>query len=343
MKRFWLLLFLVPIILGTSSSSAIKVKFHTGSLTTAKAQAAREGKLYFVEFMASWCTPCKWMDETTFTDTQLADYIHQNYVAVKVDIDDFDGYAYKQLYNIKLLPSFLIFNSKGELLDQYAESLSAARLLSILKKYNVPANRGLIAESGMELAEVPPESYDLPPPNQVQNVESSALEEPEIPIVSYNITTTPTTSAGAVPPGRPNTSGVSPPEFNPINQYETPADEIPLVESKEETYTEDTESVAKPMAPGTGLYRFSVSRQHHKGYSFQTGVYAAYEAVLLEAAKLEDQYQDYPVIVHIAVLNNKRVYRVMLGEFAQKRDAIQFKRQMERYGVEGVVKGLASL
>ena len=88
-----------------------------------------------------WCNACQWMEETTFTDPTLAAYVKENYIALQVDIDDFDGYALKQKYNIHVLPSLLVFNSSGLLLGQYQESLSPSNMLALLKQYDQPINR----------------------------------------------------------------------------------------------------------------------------------------------------------------------------------------------------------
>ncbi len=129
----------LTLLLFTKAESAID--FRKGSLEKIKETAGQEGKLYFVNFTASWCSPCKFMDDYTYTDPGLSYYVRQNYLATKVDIDAFDGVGYKQQYNIRSLPSILIFNSKGRLVGRYEESMSASKMISVLKQYDNPSNR----------------------------------------------------------------------------------------------------------------------------------------------------------------------------------------------------------
>ncbi|MBK6479173.1 MAG: DUF255 domain-containing protein [Saprospiraceae bacterium] len=37
--------------------------------------------------------PCKWMDEHTFKNTALSSYVDANYVPVKVDVENIDGFV----------------------------------------------------------------------------------------------------------------------------------------------------------------------------------------------------------------------------------------------------------
>ena len=140
MKQLIFVMLLTPFLLSASGPST-GIDFFDGTYKAAKDKAAVEGKLFFMDFTARWCTPCKWMEETTFTDPTLAAYVKVNYVALQVDIDDFDGFNLKQEFGINILPSLLIFNSKGEFLEQYEESLSPSRMLAILKKHDIPYNR----------------------------------------------------------------------------------------------------------------------------------------------------------------------------------------------------------
>lgn len=141
MKRL-LVLFLLPLFIGASAPKAKEsVKFFNGSLTAAMEQAKKEGKLVFVDFYANWCSPCRLMDEYTFTDPELARYMSDKYVPVKVNIDDFDGFAYKQQYNINLLPTLIVMNCEGKEIERKEEGLVPSTLSAFLgehyKSYNI--------------------------------------------------------------------------------------------------------------------------------------------------------------------------------------------------------------
>ena len=77
------------------------VEFHKGNLESAHQKANDEGKLYFVKFVAEYCQLCKLMDESTWQDQTVIDYIESNYVPVKIDVEDFDGFVYTLLQKKK--------------------------------------------------------------------------------------------------------------------------------------------------------------------------------------------------------------------------------------------------
>ena len=144
MFKIYLPMFLFLISFGTVVANDVKINFATFNINEARKKAGEEGKLLFIDFHAVWCTPCQWMDQTTFKDEDVANALNQNFVAVKVDIDNFDGYDLKTAYDVKYLPTMLIFNSQGQLLDRVEETLSPRKLLSLLDKYNAPEHRQII-------------------------------------------------------------------------------------------------------------------------------------------------------------------------------------------------------
>lgn len=137
-KQLILLVLLLPYC--ATAASSLPVQFIDGDLVSAKERAAREGKPYFVHFTASWCMPCQWMEEYTFSDAALGDYVTKHYLAVKLDFDSKEAGTYKDLYNVTSLPSILIFNAKGNLIDRHEATLDATRLLKILYDNNKSDN-----------------------------------------------------------------------------------------------------------------------------------------------------------------------------------------------------------
>ncbi|WP_235296689.1 thioredoxin family protein [Portibacter marinus] len=138
----------IPIILclllggvNTVKSESYTFDFYNSDFEAAKKKAGEEGKLFFVDFYAQWCAPCKWMEETAFQDVEVKALLEKNYISVKVDIDNLDGYSLKQKYDIRILPTILIFNSRGEMIARIEETLSSRKLAQLLNHHNIDENK----------------------------------------------------------------------------------------------------------------------------------------------------------------------------------------------------------
>lgn len=119
--------------------------FINDDLRTGINRAASEGKLVFMEFSASYCTPCRIMDEYTFTNPAVIGRMNSSYVPVKVDIQSFDGFDLKNQYKVTVLPTIIILDSKGRQVARYEETMGATKLSAVLDKHNVPQNRNRMA------------------------------------------------------------------------------------------------------------------------------------------------------------------------------------------------------
>ena len=146
--------------------------FRSISLTTAKELAAKEGKKIFLEFYASWCVPCKWMEETTLTDSRVQRSLKEDYIAIKVDIDDFDGYAIKEYYQVKVLPTIIIVDEKGLAITRKEQSLSAEMLLDVLGSKNKQWKEQPVNSSPTALAKTGDYFDNINPEREIENKEA---------------------------------------------------------------------------------------------------------------------------------------------------------------------------
>lgn len=78
--------------------------------TDALAQAKRENKPIVIDFMASWCVPCRRMEKETFTDPQVANLLDQ-VVFLKVDTDEHPDLA--KSFDVEGLPDIRFLNPEG--------------------------------------------------------------------------------------------------------------------------------------------------------------------------------------------------------------------------------------
>lgn len=307
MKRFFMLLCL-PLFMGASSPNTTEsVKFFNGTLTSAFEQAKKEGKLVFVDFYASWCSPCRLMDEYTFTDPELARYMSDKYIPIKVNIDDFDGFAYKQQYNINLLPTLIIMNCDGKEIERKEEGLVPSTLSAFLDEHHKPYNicdKPIVVPKPL-ITEVPKPIVTVPQP-----------PKPSIP----DVTEMPTPASQ---PAKPVISGTPAP---------APVTSVPHVPAATNSNSNSTLE--------DGLFRFSVQRQPSKGYSVQTGAFGEYGNVLREVDKLQKLFTDKPIIVYIAKKESRTIYKILVGEFNSRAEAYSYKEYMSNKGSGGIIKNL---
>lgn len=103
------------------------------SFEEAEKMASKQGKLLFVDFYATWCGPCRWMEETTFQNEEVKSALKSNFISVRVNIDDFEGFALKSKYDVRYLPTMLLINPSGRVVERLEDTMTPVSLLQTLK------------------------------------------------------------------------------------------------------------------------------------------------------------------------------------------------------------------
>lgn len=128
-----------------------------------KEKAKQENKYILVDCYATWCVPCKRMENEVFTDTVLGKFINKHFIAVKVQMDKTtsdkqevknwypEAVLLQKNYAVDVFPTYLYFSSSGvvvhksvgyeptSLFMQQAKNAMdpEKQLYTILKKYNI--------------------------------------------------------------------------------------------------------------------------------------------------------------------------------------------------------------
>lgn len=81
--------------------------FSEYSFEQAKLQAKQDHKFLLIDFMASWCPPCKKMEATTWVNDAVQAWVKENAIAIQVDVDKDEKTSDK--FKIKAMPTMVLF------------------------------------------------------------------------------------------------------------------------------------------------------------------------------------------------------------------------------------------
>lgn len=113
----------------------VGIKFETKlSWDEIKLKAKREKKYIFLDLFASWCGPCKFMDNNVFSMKEVGDYVNTRFISVRVQMDSTksddvhvkrwysDAKKIKMIFNPNFFPTFIFLSPEGVLVHKYVGS-----------------------------------------------------------------------------------------------------------------------------------------------------------------------------------------------------------------------------
>ena len=114
----------VPVAAGADDGDFRKL-----TLDQARQAASESGKkLVLVDVYTTWCAPCKKLDETTWKDPRVLEWLTREAVCLKVDAEKDEPLAEK--YRIKAYPTLLLLRPDGSEIDRLVGYRDAPTFLS---------------------------------------------------------------------------------------------------------------------------------------------------------------------------------------------------------------------
>lgn len=136
MKKL-ILFFLAALFLQNSFAAGIRF-VENKKWKEIVAMAKKENKLIFLDGYATWCGPCKYMQEDIFTQTAVGNYFNARFINVKLDMEKGEGLVLSEKFDLTAYPTLFFINGDGELVHKYVGALDAGKFIALGKEASDP-------------------------------------------------------------------------------------------------------------------------------------------------------------------------------------------------------------
>ncbi|MCK7555337.1 thioredoxin domain-containing protein [Chitinophaga sedimenti] len=149
---------LMPLTVAAQKDSA---HFIQGEFKTVQARARAENKPIFVDLYFVGCIPCKRMEDETFKDKEVAEYLNKNFICYKSDINkEKDGKELSRKYGASGFPHYLYIMPDGRLIESGLGFSGARRFPEALKQIDANGKAGKVKKFSTAMNLTYPQVYN---------------------------------------------------------------------------------------------------------------------------------------------------------------------------------------
>ena len=105
----------------------------TDQLSAIMEKAKKENKVVFIDFFTTWCAPCRLMDQSVFSDEDVASYMNQNCLSMKINAEKGEGVALKVQFGVNAYPTYIFIDGEGNEVVKKTGSLSIEEFKKLMK------------------------------------------------------------------------------------------------------------------------------------------------------------------------------------------------------------------
>jgi len=133
------LFFLIIIFTAVTSMAVESDKIKWYDYKSGIEQAKSQNKLVYMVFYSNSCSYCKMMDEKTFSNSEVADYLNEKFIAVRVNGDKNKEIA--SLYKVRAYPSSFFLKSNSDTIGYKMGYLDVKNFMKLVDFVNMEYNK----------------------------------------------------------------------------------------------------------------------------------------------------------------------------------------------------------
>ncbi|MBC2716790.1 MAG: DUF255 domain-containing protein [Desulfobacteraceae bacterium] len=142
-KKITLFYFVVffSLMISSAASVAEKKEIQWQSYETGIKMIQDQNKKGFLHFYTDWCTYCKIMNNQTFSDSKIIEYLNNNFVAIRVNAEKQKNVAKK--YGVNRFPNTWFIAEDSSSLSSQPGFIPPEMLLDMLKFLNTDSFKNM--------------------------------------------------------------------------------------------------------------------------------------------------------------------------------------------------------